>query len=122
MKNMINWFEIPAQNINRAVDFYKSILNVDIHETEMMGTKMGFFPSDDKNVSGAIVQGEGYTPNGNGALLYLNGGSDLQPILSKIDAAGGKVIMPKTQISPEIGYFAMFFDTEGNRIALHSRN
>jgi hypothetical protein len=121
MENMINWFEIPAKDIARAISFYKKILNVEIHETEMMGTKMGFLPSDGKNVSGAIVQGEDYTPTSDGAVLYLNGGDDLQNPLSRIEAAGGKIIVPKTQISPEIGYFAMFIDTEGNRMALHSQ-
>jgi uncharacterized protein len=120
MKNAISWFEIPAKDIRRAVKFYSSVLGVDIHETDMMGTKMGFFPSDGKNVSGAIVQGNDYTPSSDGCLLYLNGGEDLQQPLSKVEKAGGKVIVPKTQISPEAGNFAMFIDTEGNRVSLHS--
>lgn len=122
MKNMINWFEIPAKDISRAISFYKKVLDIDIQETDMMGTKMGFLPSDGKNVSGAIVQGDDYKPGSEGTLLYLNGGDDLQNTLSKVEPQGGKVILPKTQISPEIGHFAMFIDTEGNRIALHSMN
>ena len=39
----------------------------------------------------------------------------------KIESQGGKTLMNKTQISPEIGYMAYFLDTEGNRIALHSQ-
>ncbi len=74
MENLINWFEIPATDFERAVSFYKAILGVEIQETEMFGTKMGFFPSDGKNVSGAIVQGEDYKPSTNGVLAYLNGG------------------------------------------------
>jgi len=31
-----------------------------------------------------------------------------------------KILVPKTQISEDYGYMAMFIDTEGNRIALHS--
>lgn len=122
MENLINWFEIPATDFNRSVKFYKQILDADIQETEMFGMKMGFMPTDGTNVSGSIVEGEGYTPSMDGAVIYLNGGNDLQNMLSRVEGAGGKVIVPKTQISPEIGYFAMFIDTEGNKMALHSKN
>lgn len=122
MKNFINWFEIPASDFNRAVSFYKNILSIDITESDVFGTKMGFLPSDGKNVSGAIVMGEGYEPSQSGVLAYLNGGNDLQAILEKITANKGKILVPKTQISPEMGYFALFADSEGNKMALHSMN
>lgn len=120
MENLINWFEIPASDFSRAVTFYKAILGKEIEEAEMFGTKMGFFPTDGKNVSGAIVQGEDYKPATTGVLAYLNGGNDLQAVLSRVEASGGKILVPKTQISPEMGYFGMFMDTEGNKMAVHS--
>lgn len=120
MQNLINWFEIPATNFNRAVSFYKAILDLKIEEAEMFGSKMGFFPTDGKNVSGAIVQGEDYKPSTDGVVAYLNGGNDLQEILNKVENNKGQVIVPKTQISPEMGYFGMFIDTEGNKMAVHS--
>lgn len=120
MNNLIKWFEIPVTNFDRAIAFYKAILEVDIQETEIFGTKMGFFPSDGKNVSGAIVQGEDYKPSANGVLAYLNGGDDLEAVLNKIEPNNGKIIVPKTLISPEMGFFGIFIDSEGNKIALHS--
>ncbi len=120
MQNMINWFEIPTADIGRAKKFYQTILDTEMNETEMFGTKMAFFPTDGSNISGAIVQGEDYTASAEGTLVYLNGGSNLETSLSRVETAGGKVIVPKTQISPEMGYFAIFIDTEGNKIALHS--
>lgn len=122
MQNLINWFEIPAMDFNRAVAFYKAILNLEITETEMFGTKMGFLPSDGTNVSGAIVQGEDYQSSKNGVVVYLNGGKDLQDVLDKVKHNNGTVIVPKTQISPEMGYFGMFIDSEGNKMAVHSIN
>lgn len=116
----MNWFEIPAADFGRAVTFYKNILGLEIQETEMFGTKMGLFPNDGTNVSGAIVQGDDYRPSSDGVVVYLNGGHDLQHILDKVNMNRGKVIVPKTQISPEMGYFGMFIDTEGNKMALHS--
>ena len=120
MQNLINWFEIPATNFNRAVSFYKAILDLKIEEAEMFGSKMGFFPTDGTNVSGAIVQGEDYQPSTDGVVAYLNGGNDLQTVLDKVESNNGKVIVPKTQISPEMGYFGMFIDSEGNKMAVHS--
>ncbi|MBK7811421.1 MAG: VOC family protein [Saprospiraceae bacterium] len=122
MQNLINWIEIPATNIHRAITFYSAILDLEIQEAEFFGSKMGFFPSDGTNVSGAIVLGEDYIPVKNGVLAYLNGGSNLQVVLDKIEINHGMVLVPKTQISPEMGYFAMFLDTEGNKMALHSTN
>ncbi len=120
MNNLINWIEIPAKDIKRAIAFYKAILGVDIHEADMFGTKIGLFPSDGSNVSGAIVQGDDYVPSTDGIVAYLNGGDDLQTVLDKVGASGGKVIVPKTRISPDMGYFGMFIDCEGNRMAVHS--
>lgn len=120
MENLINWFEIPAADFERAVAFYSAILKLDIEPTEMFGSRMGFFPSDGKNVAGAIVEGKDYTPSTDGVLLYLNGGNDLQLILNEVENNNGKIIVPKTQISPEMGYFSIFIDTEGNKMAIHS--
>ncbi|REK49456.1 MAG: VOC family protein [Bacteroidetes bacterium] len=120
MKNLINWFEIPSKDFRRAVTFYKAILDLEIKEAEMFGTKMGFFPTDGTNVSGAIVNGDDYKPSMDGVVVYLNGGKDLQGVLDKVEKYNGKVIVPKTQISPEMGYFGMFMDTEGNKMAVHS--
>src|SRR5688572_1834326 len=102
MQNLVNFIDIPATDFRRAVSFYKAILGLDINETEMFGTKMGFFPSDGTNASGAIVQGEDYKPSTDGVIAYLNGGNDLQNVLDKVAPNNGKVIVPKTHISPEV--------------------
>ena len=121
MANQISWFELPATDISRAKTFYQTILGSEnMVETEMFGTKMAFLPNDGQSVSGAIVQGEDYYPSKEGTLIYLNGGKDLSIVLSRVESAGGTVIVPKTHISAEMGYFAIFFDTEGNKVALHS--
>lgn len=120
--NVLNWFEIPAADIARAKTFYKTIFGLgDMQEMEMMGNQMAFFPAEEGNgkVSGALVMGEGYIPTMDGALVYLNADPKMDAA-EKIEAAGGKMIMPKTHISPEIGYMAIFIDSEGNKMALHS--
>jgi len=121
LKHYINWFEIPAYNFDRAVAFYSHIYSIEMDATEINGYSMAFFPAK-KGIGGAIVAGEGCTPNTTGPLLYLNGGKDLNVVLSKIESAGGRIIMSKTLINDSVGYFALFMDTEGNRLALHSKN
>ncbi|MBC9909873.1 VOC family protein [Chitinophaga varians] len=122
MENIITFFDIPATDFSRAVSFYKAILAVEINETDLFGTKMGFFPSDGKNVSGAIVQGNDYQPSMNVVVAYLNGGNDLQAVLDRVASNNGKVMVPKTHISPEVGFIGMFIDSEGNKMAVHSIN
>jgi len=118
-KNMINWFEIPAANFERAVSFYDQIFQIQMETDKMNGYSMAFFPAD-QGISGAIICGEGANPSQNGALLYLNAGEDLNQVLSKVEDAGGKVILGKQKISKDGGFFALFIDSEGNKMALHS--
>ena len=122
-KNYINWFEIPVSDFERGRNFYETILDIklspmDIGPSHQMAA-FSYNPGSSA-VSGAIMCGEGYTPTEDGALLYLNADPDLQIVLDRVEKAGGKVIMPKTQISEDVGYMALIRDTEGNRIALHS--
>ena len=120
MKNAINWFEIPVKNFNKAKEFYETILGTEMHLMEAMGMKSAFFPADlETGIGGCIIQGEGYEPSAKGSLVYLNGGDDLSIPLSKVEAAGGKILMPKTAIGSN-GFMAHFTDTEGNKVAFHS--
>lgn len=121
-ENALNWFEIPVTDISRAKKFYEQIFGITMEQQEMMGMQMATFPFENMNgkVSGALVQSSQHKPSADGAKIYLNGNPDLQNILSGIEAAGGKIQMPKTKISDDIGYMAFFSDTEGNTVALHS--
>lgn len=121
MANVLNWFEIPVSDMGRAVKFYTEVMGYDsMYQTNMGGYDMAFFPMEGEGVGGALVKGEGCIPNANGSVIYLNANPDLAIPLSKIEAAGGKVIMPRTLITEEIGYMATFTDSEGNKVAFHS--
>ncbi|PHN06929.1 VOC family protein [Flavilitoribacter nigricans] len=125
MKNAINWFEIPAKDFARAKGFYEAVFQSQLEPMNMEGddNKMAIFPSDwnSGGVGGTLISGPGYEPSQSGALIYLNGGDDLAAPLSRVEAAGGKVLVPKTAIGPN-GFIAQFTDTEGNRVAFHSPN
>jgi uncharacterized protein len=122
MKSIISIFEIPATDFSRAVNFYQAILDISIEEVDMGGVLMGLFPGGDNAVSGTVIKGNDYKPSADGVIIYLNGGDDLQVVLDRVKANKGKIIVPKTQISPEMGFYALFMDTEGNRLGLHSIN
>lgn len=124
MKHAISWFEIPAIDIDRAQKFYETIFEVKMQALDLGSTKMRMFPLDDpmEGVGGTLIDSGGFHKPSltDGPLIYLNGNPDVNIVLNKVVAAGGKIIQPKTEISPEYGYMAIFQDTEGNRVALHS--
>ena len=124
MDNAISWFEIPATDLDRATKFYEAIFGVSLIPMDLPNIKMRMFPLDDmlKGIGGAVVDSGGFhKPSAtDGPLIYLNGNPDVQKVLDKVEAAGGKISVPKTQISPEYGFMAVIIDTEGNRIGLHS--
>jgi predicted enzyme related to lactoylglutathione lyase len=124
MKNAISWFELPATDLDRAQKFYETILDVRMIPLETPNIRMRMFPVEDPmtGIGGALALApEFYKPSAtDGPIVYLNANPDVQRVLDKIEAAGGKIIVPKTEISPEYGHMALFIDTEGNRVALHS--
>jgi predicted enzyme related to lactoylglutathione lyase len=121
--SVISWFEIPSADLDRATKFYETLFDVKLTVMDTANLKMRTFPVTDmmNHISGAVVQSDFHKPSGtDGVLIYLNGNPDVQHILDRVEAAGGKIMVPKTEISPEYGYMAVMIDTEGNRIGLHS--
>ncbi|MBT29568.1 MAG: glyoxalase [Thalassobius sp.] len=127
MNTYVSIFEIPATDLSRAVAFYQTILDVKIEKLDMSdmgipGMEMGLLPYEDQMVTAVIMKGEGYQPSAEGVTIYLNGGDNLQLILDKVEKSGGKIIVPKTAHADDSGYFALFLDSEGNKMGLHSPN
>ncbi|WP_041801193.1 VOC family protein [Flagellimonas ruestringensis] len=122
--NMVGWFEIPVMDMDRAKTFYEAVFQVEIKLQDFGGTKMGWFPWDleKPGATGCLIQNKDwYKPSkSDGVLIYFNS-TDVQNELDRIEPNGGKIVQSKTQISPDVGYMAVFLDPEGNRIALHSR-
>lgn len=122
--NAISWFEIPATDLERAVKFYETIFELSLIPVDMPQIKMRMFPIEDmqNGVGGAVVDSGGFHKPSltDGPLIYLNTNPDVQIVLNRVEAAGGKIMVPKTEISPEYGFMAVIIDTEGNRIGLHS--
>lgn len=122
MKHLTNWIEIPVTNMKRAKQFYGKILETELQEFPIGDTEYAVFGSEDKYNTGALARGESYKPSNHGVVVYLDGGNDLNNVLSRVEGAGGKVTLKKTFLAKEAGYIAYFQDTEGNRVGLQSMN
>lgn len=120
MKILISIVEIPTTNFSRAKDFYGKVLDIKIEEVEFGGMKLGIFPGSEGTPTVQLIHADGYQPSADGTVVYLNGGSDLQKVLDKVESRGGTTVIPKTGIGPDMGFYAVFTDTEGNKLGLHS--
>ena len=122
MQPCISWFEIPTADFERGIRFYETVLGVSLKREDMGPMRMAMFPKSDADpVGGAVTYFEGGNPPGPmGTVVYLFAGDDLSVPLARVEGAGGSVLVPKTLIQPEIGYFAVFRDSEGNHVGLYS--
>jgi len=120
-KDYVSWFEIPAIDFYQAVEFYQHIFGIKMQQNNLGPNSIAYFPTT-TGIGGAIVTGSGYVPSDSGSLIYLNAGENLSAVLDKVEQVGGRIIMPKTLISKESGYFAVFIDCQGNKLALHSKH
>jgi predicted enzyme related to lactoylglutathione lyase len=119
VKHAVSWFELPVSDLERATAFYATTLGVELGDiAEADDRRFAMFPAED-GVSGALVQGEGYVPSMEGALVFLNAGDALQPVVDRVEAAGGRVLLPRMDMG-EWGVAAFVVDTEGNKVALHA--
>lgn len=123
--NVVGWFEIPVTNMERAMKFYGSVFGFKLQREQMGPLDMAWFPWYEglSGSPGSLVQhAEAYKPSADGVLIYFTAHSgDLSNELSRVAAAGGKVLLEKRLIAEDIGYMGLFLDSEGNRIAIHSR-
>lgn len=116
MERLISWVEIPTNDFERAVNFYSKVLKAALNVQDFGNEKMACFPSGE----GAVIYEPNYKPSANGVIVSLQVADDIDSTLIRIEANGGKVLRAKTKIEAEgKGYFALFTDSEGNRLGLY---
>lgn len=124
-RNMVGWFEIPVKDMERAMKFYQTVLGVELDRNQLGPLDMAWFPWEDKipgSPGSLVYHEEHYKPSADGVLVYFTSQTgDLNDQLNRVEDAGGKVLQAKTLIADDIGYMGLFLDTEGNRLAIHSR-
>lgn len=123
--NAVGWFEIPVNDMERAMSFYEKVFDLKLQRNMVGPLDMAWFPWTEEGAGspGSLVKHpDFYVPSADGVLIYLTAHSgDLENELDRVEPNGGKVIQTKTQISDDYGFMALILDTEGNRVALHSR-
>ncbi|MFN9933830.1 MAG: VOC family protein [Cyanobacteriota bacterium] len=119
--NPVPWFEIYVADMARARAFYEAVFNVVLEQLPVEGMEYWSFPMEDGRygAGGALAKMEGAAPGPGGTLVYF-GCEDCAVEEARVEAAGGKVVSPKSSIGPSYGFISLLTDTEGNRIGLHS--
>jgi predicted enzyme related to lactoylglutathione lyase len=121
MNSHVKWFEIPAANFDRAVKFYAELLDVRLNVCDSGDEAMAFFPEAERNAGGSISRAKDFTPSADGVLVYFDATGRMAALLRRVEACGGEVVAPQTVIGAEgRGSFALFKDTEGNRLGFHA--
>lgn len=120
MSTIAVWFDMPVKDMDRAKRFYSDVMHFSFNDMDMEGMKMSTINAKETDVSGMLVEGEGYEPSATGQVVYFSGGDDLSVPLARAIENGSEVVVPKTDIGEGKGSFAMFLDSEGNRIGLYS--
>ena len=120
--NALNWFEIPMVDVERAKKFYEELFEITLQPLEMNGEQMLFFPYDPaaQKVSGSLVKGQFHKPGMQGPIVYMNANPSLKAVASRVESAGGNILLPPTKVTDEIGWIALFADSEGNQMGLHA--
>lgn len=120
MQTKITWFEIPSADFSRAVKFYEAIFDAKLRQEDFGGQPMAIFNGEDGEGVGCVLHSAQVTPTDKGIVVYLDAGPAIDPVLARIKAAGGRIVMDKMALPRELGYIAHFIDSEGNRLALHA--
>lgn len=120
MNKTFSYVAIPTIDFERALKFYQDITGGLIRKNPTVPFPMAYFYDNDNNDTGHLFQLPNFKPSADGPIVYMELSNDLNETVEKIKTAGGKILLPKTQISPEKGFWALFLDTEGNKLALHS--
>ena len=117
-ERLISWIEIPVEDFDRAVEFYSSVLELEFKRESSGEEKMAFFPGGE----GVLFYKPGFKPSKDGVIINLNVGEKLDATIERIEKKGGAIVRSKTKIkSEEQDYFALFIDSEGNRLGLNGK-
>lgn len=112
------WMDIPVQNLDRALTFYRQVLDWPLDDYRP-DSPMAVFRGPAGSVRCALIEKPAETGQGRGPLPYLNCAGRLDRALGQAQLNGGQVLQDIQSIEP-YGHRAIVLDSEGNRIALHS--
>lgn len=118
--NPVGWFEIYVQDIDRAKAFYEAVFQIKLENLHSPDVEMWAFPMDMSlyGSGGSLVRMAGCPSGGNSTLVYFSC-ADCAVEEGRVEKAGGRIERPKMSIG-QYGFISLIFDSEGNRLGLHS--
>jgi predicted enzyme related to lactoylglutathione lyase len=121
---IIQHFEMPADDVDRAQKFYKDVFGWEMHKwnnPENPEKDYWYFETKDDNGNTGIGGGMMKRQSPEHTVTNYITVSAIDEYTSKLEQAGGKVIIPKTKI-PDMGFYAVFLDSENNMFGLYESN
>jgi uncharacterized protein len=121
MNSKINravWFDIPVADLDRAVEFYRAVLNIGVQVEQFGEIRFGVLDHEDGN-GGCLILNADQISSEKGITVYLNVDGRIQDAVAQVGKSGGSMKEPIHSIGPH-GFRAIILDSEGNRTALHS--
>jgi uncharacterized protein len=117
----LNWFEIPVIDMARARRCYSALLGIELRAEQIGPNVLAVFPYPEGATGGCLLAGPQVpSPSQSGSVLYLNAGEALDPVISRIEAAGASLLTPRVDLPGDMGAFVHIADSEGNRVGLHA--
>ncbi len=119
--NVVGWFEIYVDDMERAKAFYSSVFQFgEFMDLSDPVWQMFAFPwvENGKFAAGALSKAKGMKAGKGGTVVYFNC-DDCAIEESRVAENGGKVLKTKFSIG-EYGFISIIEDSEGNMIGLNS--
>ncbi len=118
MPNVLVWADIPVTDMDRAMKFYGEILQIELMQP-FPGQPVAVPPQDMGPVAFDLVMSEDNKPSSTeGTRIYLSALGDIEAMAKRVEAAGGRIVMPPTDMGEMVGTICFFVDSEGNRIGI----
>ncbi len=119
MKPNIVWYDIPALDLDRAIQFYSAVLGAPVKKENEGDLPLGWLPTEDGGQMGCLCVVKGFKPSPDGVMIYFGVNGRLKAAVAAVRANGGTVQTDIHSIGQH-GFRAEVLDSEGNCIALHS--
>ena len=113
MSNPVTHFEIAGRDGQKLQQFYRDLFGWHVNADNPMQYGLVDTHSESGIGGGVMAAPEGQPPH---LTIYIDV-DDLDATLLKVEAAGGKTVVPPTVV-PDMVTFAVFADPEGHRICL----
>lgn len=115
------WFDIPVADMTRAIGFYEALTGDQLIRLPMgEGKETAIFAAGDGGAAGCLFAAPEDEPSHFGSRVYFDAGPSIDEWLARVEPAGGRILVGKTEIAGGRGVFAYIEDSEGNRVGLNA--